>query len=236
MWMFYSMCSGRVNLRSSENEGSPLVVSAFQFVFKRRFLGRVQKEPLFRDFRFRSVYAGSVHLGELADLPSIGASFEPEFVLAEEQGVVHGIAALVVVPRVQGGCGIGGVPVYLNQEREPQMLRTREAMEEFLQAFQALLIIGIAVFVVSTLLEGIVENLPVQGPVAGIDAVGVDRDDIFDLRPIEQVLDFLLQAGIPDFLTSRPPLIGGHARRLRMLGRRGEFSEEKRAREKQRGA
>ena len=42
------------------------------------------------------------------------------------------------------------------------MLRTGEALEEFLQAFQALLIIGISVAVVSTLLERILENFPMQ--------------------------------------------------------------------------
>ena len=106
------------------------MVSAFQFVFKRRFFGRVQKGALFRDFRFRCVYACSVHLGELADFPSFVGPLEPEFVLAEEQRIVHRIAALVVMPRVQRSGGIGGVSIDLNHERKPKMLRAREALEE----------------------------------------------------------------------------------------------------------
>lgn len=98
------------------------------------------------------------------------------------------------------------------------MLCTGEALEEFLQAFQALLIIGISVAVVSTLLERILENFPMQWPIARIDAIGVGGDDVFDLGSIEQVVDFRLQAGGSNFLASGSPGFRSDARGLGMLG------------------
>ena len=103
------------------------------------------------------------------------------------------------------------------------MLRTGEALEELVQALQALLIVSITVFLASTLLERLLEDLPMQGPVTRIDAISVGCDNVLDLRPIEQVVDFYLQTSVSNFLASRSPRFGGDSRGLRMLRRRREF-------------
>ena len=62
------------------------------------------------------------------------------------------------------------------------MLCTGEALEELVQALQALLIVSITVFLASALLERLLEDLPMPGPVTRIDAISVGGDDVLDLR------------------------------------------------------
>ncbi len=64
------------------------------------------------------------------------------------------------------------------------MLCAGEALEELVQALQALLIVSITVFLASALLERLLEDLPMQGPVTRIDAISVFGYVGLELRPI----------------------------------------------------
>lgn len=100
----------------------------------------------------------AIHLNQLTDLPTFLGSLESKFITTEKQIVIRGFACFVVVPLVQRSCGVGGVALYLNHERESHMLCTSETLEKLVHLLESLPVLGNP----STFLKRLLEKLPMQ--------------------------------------------------------------------------